>query len=141
MKSKFYVDLFDQVSQLNLNDRYRVNSGGCGCFAKVMLKYLPELKIIYLTDDEYDKDKFDNGNPASCNHIVLSDGRFHYDANGAHSKTSVKPHCIHRFEVDEEFLDESLDVSYLWNNWFERENLDYIEREVFTVIQNNRKEA
>jgi hypothetical protein len=136
---QYYNKVFEMIAEAKLPKNYDVNSGGCGWFARAIKKKLPELQIVYVADDQSDLERYQKRTPASCSHVVLSDGRMYYDARGVHAKRTFRPECTYRFEVDLPFLEKSLEVDHLWNWMFDRGNIKIVEKIVNQVIESNKE--
>jgi len=118
---KFFIDV--EVS--NIEDKYDIHSGGCGCFAMLVLKFFPHLDVVFCSPIlKYMEDKI----PHAPRHIVLTDGKFYYDAEGIHTKNKLLSRYDKIEKVSKKYLKESVLTASNWNNGFKRNDLPKIEK-------------
>ena len=104
-----------------------VNNGGCAIVAyglvKHIEKYYPKIpaKVVYLFrgwDTSYTNIK--NNDADSCGHAVVKIGDKYYDTDGGQTLKSLG--FEHSCEVDMELVLDSLNLSWCWNQMFDRES-------------------
>lgn len=120
MKTK----VFKSIGNLNLSERFMVNSGGCGVFALKMLEFFPDMKVLYVG--------YQGDYPPA--HVVLTDGKYFYDAAGAHKEAPLSSKYGDVKEVSKETLKRHCQREWEWNDMFDRSNMDVISKEVAVAV-------
>ena len=126
---KNFKTVFDNVAQLKLSSKYKINSGGCGWFAYFLAKQFPNLKIYYQHPDDIRALK--KGQGSACNHVLLWDGKRYYDSNGVYTGYINKGELV---EVSIAYLRKSLKTNNVWNTTFDTNKVEIIEKKILKVV-------